>query len=861
MKEKIQLILVSLIVISLCCTAVTGNNSKKSNEKIFEQISYKNVNKLEWYSPNGELPGTYQEYLKSHPLKTGIFSTIIDTTNKFRNENQLSILVDENLYPSIENKLNQYIQDLEFSNYSVHLETVNGGTPEEIKSWINQRYDNSAKGILLIGDVTAAWAEVSGSVFPSDLFYMDLDGNWEDNNHDDIYESHDSGSGDMGPELYVARIYATSLNYDSEANMVNDYLEKVHRYKIGDLIQPWRGLEYVEEDWYDMNIFLNNVYEENVDRYDYGYYTTGEDYLNKMDLGQHFVQVCAHSYSGGHHFGTRPTESASYLHTYVFCPEDRNAKLLLGSDDGIKVWLNGVNVYTNDRYGNWYNDAYIIDINLSEGWNSLLLKISQRGSTYLASARIADSSYNSFDDLQYQINNPDLHGSEGQFVRSWLVNGFHQDSSDNFWEYLTTNYLGVDESTVTPTEGQSMGGKIWTKFDSGYPFVDFSDYEEGDYGVTYAYSNVNSDFEQSCQLWLGYDDGICVWLNSEEILLDNRFGDFMPDMNVVNVNLESGDNHLLIKVSEWMGSHGFSARFCQSDGSYVQGLGFDPEMEPISHIGTWLANGPYLNPNQQTRLSQDYLGNESEVRPSQGDPAPLNIWQKAIGNGQPFDIGEYYNGEGDWVYSETIQQRDPPVLFYNLFSCGPGRFTDENYLAGAYIYHTSYGLITIASSKSGSMLNFQDFTEPLGENKCMGFSLQQWFESQAPFELWEKEWYYGLILNGDPTLKLEPDIISDLELNIIKPENALYFRDKKIKDIKAPVAIGKLTIKAEAYNENYNITKVEFYIDEELEQTITEEPYDFNWNKREFLKHNVKVIAYDDSGRNSSKEFIVWKFF
>jgi hypothetical protein len=135
--------------------------------------------------------------------------------------------------------------------------------------------------------------------------------------------------------------------------------------------------------------------------------------------------------------------------------------------------------------------------------------------------------------------------------------------------------------------------------------------------------------------------------------------------------------------------------------------------------------------------------------------APGGPWERCMGNGLPFDFGEYYDGDGDWVYSETIQDRNPPVLFFNLFSCGPGRFTDDDYLAGAYIFNTSTALMTIASSKSGSMLNFHDFTGPLSEDdKTVGQAMLAWFQAQAPFDLWEQEWYYGLILNADPTLKL-----------------------------------------------------------------------------------------------------------
>ena len=295
------------------------------------------MKRLEWYSPHGEQPGTYEEYLGRHPLTPSQFSPPMIYKSSSIISNIISILVDEGLYPQITTNLNLYITDLELEGNSIYLQTVTGGTPEEIKSWVKDLYDQSCTSFVFIGDITAAWADVSGSVFPCDLFYMDLDGNWEDNDLDGDYEVHTAGDGDMGPEIYIGRIYAHTLNYDTEANMVNDYLSKAHAFRTGELTQEWRGLEYVEEDWYNMDVHLDFFYDDKVVRHDYGYFTTGEDYLNKMDLGQHFVQVCAHSYSGGHHFGKRPTESASYAHIYIYSPTDRSAKLLLGSDDGIKI--------------------------------------------------------------------------------------------------------------------------------------------------------------------------------------------------------------------------------------------------------------------------------------------------------------------------------------------------------------------------------------------------------------------------------------------------------------------------------------------------------------------------------------------
>jgi hypothetical protein len=717
------------------------------------------IPRLQWISPHGELPGTYADYLQWHPLTPARFgeqrlATSAGTGERGdRGVTMISILVDSDLYPSIQTAFDQYVSDLTAEGYSVYTETVSGGTPTEIKSWVQGRFDAGCDEILFIGDITAAWAEVSGSVFPCDLFYMDLDGFWDDADSDGDYETHNAGSGDEGPEVYVARVYAHSLSYDTEANMVNDYLAKAHGYRVGTLKQPWRGLEYVDEDWYSMNVFLDLVYGDDVIRHDYGYYTTGADYLNQLDLGQHFVQVCAHSYSGGHHFSTYPTESAAYAHVYVYSPTAQSALMWLGCDDGLKVWLNGDNVYTRDTYNNWFTERLSGDVTLNAGWNRLLCKASQSGGSFLLSARFVDFGLNPIPDLEYQINDPNDYGAEAPFIRSWLLNGFHQDSSDNFWWYLQTNYLGVDEASINPSDGDIMGGQTWTTWDSSGPFVDMGSYcGDADFGVCYAFARIYADASTSCELWLGYDDGARVWLNGSSVLYDNRYGGFEADMQKVGVTLNAGENRLVVKISEWMGTHGFSARFAQPDGSTVPGLTYDPPPQPITYIGTWLINGPYLNPDEATRLSEDYLGGEADVRPSAGDPAPLGSWQRALGSGDPFDIGAPYN-HGDWVYSQTVQDRDPPALFYNLFSCGPGRFTDSDYLAGAYIFNTTYGLITVASSKSGSMLNFQHFTGPLGEGKSVGVAFREWFDAQAPFEQWEREWYYGMVLNGDPTLR------------------------------------------------------------------------------------------------------------
>ena len=313
--------------------------------------------RLRWWRLTANCPAhTLSIYcgIRSRPpgSRIGIFAPTRKLPAPLGAAEHLAILVNSTLYPGIRDSLSQYAADLASEGYTVYVETVAGGAPEDIKDWIQERYAFGCTGVVFIGDIAAAWAEVSGDVFPCDLFYMDLDGHWQDADHDGDYEIHTAGIGDEGPELYVARLYAHTLDYGAEADLINDYLAKAHAYWTGTLTQPWGGLEYVDKDWFDMEVNLDQIYGANVVRHDYGHYTTAADYLDQMDLGQHFVQVCAHSYSGAHHFSTAPTESASYAHVYVYTPR-RDAYLLPGSDDGIKAWLNTELVCTHDVYQEW----------------------------------------------------------------------------------------------------------------------------------------------------------------------------------------------------------------------------------------------------------------------------------------------------------------------------------------------------------------------------------------------------------------------------------------------------------------------------------------------------------------------------
>lgn len=131
-----------------------------------------------------------------------------------------------------------------------------------------------------------------------------------------------------------------------------------------------------------------------------------------------------------------------------------------------------------------------------------------------------------------------------------------------------------------------------------------------------------------------------------------------------------------------------------------------------------------------------------------------------------FTVGSAY----EYISTPYFRDTNPPnAHFYNLFCCGPGRFTSNDYLAGWYIFDisgggTNLGLAAIASSKSGSMLYFEDFYQPLGDGKIIGDAFVDWWQARGPsHDLGERQWFYGLILLGDPTLTWWKGAVPQLE--------------------------------------------------------------------------------------------------
>ncbi|HUS71806.1 MAG TPA: HEAT repeat domain-containing protein [Sedimentisphaerales bacterium] len=73
-------------------------------------------------------------------------------------------------------------------------------------------------------------------------------------------------------------------------------------------------------------------------------------------------------------FGSRD-HCGAYMRTQIWAPENQDARLELGSDDSIKVWLNGKLVHSNYANRGMSPRQDLVDVKLRNGWNELMLKV------------------------------------------------------------------------------------------------------------------------------------------------------------------------------------------------------------------------------------------------------------------------------------------------------------------------------------------------------------------------------------------------------------------------------------------------------------------------------------------------------
>ena len=147
---------------------------------------------------------------------------------------------------------------------------------------------------------------------------------------------------------------------------------------------------------------------------------------------------------------------------------------------------------------------------------------------------------------------------ERNFLRLWLVAGPFEGG-------LETDCLNGQggEAGIRPTDGLELkradGTSVkWHSQKSWGDVVAFDDLTGPKKGaVAYAFTKVSRSKAGKALLLVGSEDGIRVWLNGKPVLASDGLRSLTPDEDQVEVEMNAGENALLVKVSA---ARSFSAR-------------------------------------------------------------------------------------------------------------------------------------------------------------------------------------------------------------------------------------------------------------------------------------------------------------
>lgn len=294
------------------------NLREKMNLREEEDTSiYKTITRLRWTSPSGEKPGTFREWVKKHPYREEFSwcKVLEKEENKKRN---IVILVDTTIIDTLLSDLSLLMEKLSYEGFSPSVYSIKGGTHDSLRNFLFSLYKkDSIEGALLIGYLPIAWFQVEHdwelgyAEWPIDLFYMDLDGVWEDSykktedgelepGSDSIYDYH---SGEREPEIYVGRLIPTGIG--EEIALIKNYIKKNINYRDYSIALPRKALLYIDDDWAEYKeVYCPPVallYKDTTIILDSNI-TRAVDYKRRLDATWAWVSVYVHSWPGGHAF-------------------------------------------------------------------------------------------------------------------------------------------------------------------------------------------------------------------------------------------------------------------------------------------------------------------------------------------------------------------------------------------------------------------------------------------------------------------------------------------------------------------------------------------------------------------------------
>ena len=294
----------------------------------------------------------------------------------------------------------------------------------------------------------------------------------------------------------------------------------------------------------------------------------------------------------------------AYMYIYVTSDRERKVTIYGGSDDCLKVFVNGKMVWDNPALrGVGPNQDEIKDITLKPGKNGILFKITEEGGGWGGWGRIEPIEGLKVSTTKKADGNPIPEPiTKNIFFDEFLMligpNSKAGAALEAHKEDLIATWSGgkYTEAGVAAGKGVARGvmvgkekwteGKITNWGGNNLQVVAEEVFKRsGDQNdiTWYGYTVINSPDDRDVELKFGSDDSVKAWLNGKVIHDNPVLRGSSGFQDTAKVKLNRGPNTLLVKVCEqgggWSGFVGFT------DAEMYRGLIVDSSLTPVSHAG------------------------------------------------------------------------------------------------------------------------------------------------------------------------------------------------------------------------------------------------------------------------------------
>lgn len=230
-------------------------------------------------------------------------------------DNTVLVLVNNTLNSSINSYFTTFVNDIKYglkcnASLYVYPDSWNNAS---IRNFLNNTYQNfGLRGAILVGRAPqftynhSYYSPPINYQFVWDYYYMDLDCVFNDSDADGFM---DTMSGNIGPEIWVSRIDASSLSGNETAYYI-DFFTRNHQVRNVGSRGAQKGLLWVDDTWGSTTGSSNRIDQcfarlynsSNRVLFDQETQTNRSIYLTNLTADYEWLWTCIHSSASWHAF-------------------------------------------------------------------------------------------------------------------------------------------------------------------------------------------------------------------------------------------------------------------------------------------------------------------------------------------------------------------------------------------------------------------------------------------------------------------------------------------------------------------------------------------------------------------------------